>query len=208
MQRSLKPLFLCLLLLAGAQSPAADAPNAAEARLRESLKNTMLQLRAAQAESAAAQASKAELEAEKAALEASFEAFKKEVVAARAADAAAATALQAKLADSEAQAKRLDGELAKTKASDKQFRELAGAKEAERAKLAAQIIVLDRKVADQQTRNAALYKTGTEILSRYEKFGLGEALTAREPFVGVTKVKLQNLVQDYSDKLSDQKIKP
>jgi hypothetical protein len=45
-------------------------------------------------------------------------------------------------------------------------------------------------------------------LDRYEKFGLGDALTAREPFVGLTKVKFQNLVQDYQDKLSDQKVKP
>ena len=36
----------------------------------------------------------------------------------------------------------------------------------------------------------------------------GEALTAREPFVGVTRVKFENLIQDYQDKLADQKIKP
>jgi hypothetical protein len=48
---------------------------------------------------------------------------------------------------------------------------------------------------------------GKEILERYEKFGLGTALTAREPFVGTTRVRLQNLVQEYSDKLSEQRIK-
>ena len=37
------------------------------------------------------------------------------------------------------------------------------------------VIVLDRQVADQRSRNAALYKTGTEVLSRYEKFGLGKS---------------------------------
>ena len=52
------------------------------------------------------------------------------------------------------------------------------------------------------------YKTGSEILSRYENFGLGEAIVAREPFVGITRVKLQNLIQEYGDKLADQKIKP
>jgi hypothetical protein len=51
-----------------------------------------------------------------------------------------------------------------------------------------------------------LYKLGNEILTRYEKFGLGEALQAKEPFVGVSRVKLQALVQDYKDKLLDQAI--
>jgi hypothetical protein len=53
-----------------------------------------------------------------------------------------------------------------------------------------------------------MFKVGSEILTRFEKFGLGTAITAREPFIGLTRVKLQNLMQDYADKLADQKIKP
>jgi hypothetical protein len=210
MPRFLTPLFLALLVFgAGASIQAAEAPaNAAEARLRESLKNTMLQLRSAQTEAAATLAAKAQLEEEKVAVEASLETLKKESASRDAAASVAAAALQAKLAGREAEVARLGEALEKWKASQKQALELAGAKEAARARLAGEVIVLNRKVADQQTRNAALYKTGTEILSRYEKFGLGDALTAREPFVGVTRVKLQNLVQDYSDKLADEKIKP
>jgi hypothetical protein len=61
---------------------------------------------------------------------------------------------------------------------------------------------------DLRRRNNELFKLGNEILSRYEHFGLGTALTAREPFTGITKVKLQSLVQDYQDKLAEQKVKP
>jgi hypothetical protein len=53
-----------------------------------------------------------------------------------------------------------------------------------------------------------MYRIGSEILKRYEGFGLGTAIAAREPFVGSMRVKLQNLVQDYADKLAEQKIKP
>lgn len=81
---------------------------------------------------------------------------------------------------------------------------MARTKEAERAKLAGDIILLQRHVADLETRNMALFKLGNEILSRYESFGLGTALTAREPFTGLTRTKLENLVQTYQDKLSDQ----
>ncbi len=53
-----------------------------------------------------------------------------------------------------------------------------------------------------------MYKIGTEVLTRYENFGLGTALTAREPFTGSTRVRMQNLAQDLGDKLADQRIKP
>jgi hypothetical protein len=51
-----------------------------------------------------------------------------------------------------------------------------------------------------------MYELGMEILDRYEKFGLGEALTAKEPFTGITRTKFETLVQDYEDKLVDQTI--
>jgi hypothetical protein len=53
-----------------------------------------------------------------------------------------------------------------------------------------------------------MYKLGLEILGRYEKFGLGTALLAREPFVRNMKVKFENYVQDYGDKLDAQRIQP
>ena len=59
-----------------------------------------------------------------------------------------------------------------------------------------------------RAKNAAMYKIGTEILSRYEKFGLGDVITRKEPFIGTTRVKFENLMQDFSDGLTDQKIKP
>ncbi len=60
---------------------------------------------------------------------------------------------------------------------------------------------------DQQRKNDALFAIGNEILSRYENFGLGNALANKEPFVGVTRVKFQNLIQSYQDKLIEQKIR-
>ena len=74
-------------------------------------------------------------------------------------------------------------------------------------KLAGESIVLKRKLEDRERKNAELFKLGNEILTRYEKFGLGDALAAREPFTGLARVKLENLVQDYQDKIADQKVK-
>jgi hypothetical protein len=53
-----------------------------------------------------------------------------------------------------------------------------------------------------------LFTVGEEILNRYSKFGFGEALAAREPFTGLTRTKLETLVQGYQDRLLDNVIKP
>jgi chromosome segregation ATPase len=80
--------------------------------------------------------------------------------------------------------------------------------ESQRAGLAAQVPVLRQLLADREAKNVALYKLGDDILTRYEKFGLGDALAAKEPFVGMSRVRLENLVQDYKDKLRDQIVIP
>ena len=66
---------------------------------------------------------------------------------------------------------------------------IANDTEAKRAKLAELSIHLQRMVDDQKQKNEEMYKTGMEVLDRYEKFGLGEALFAKEPFVGITRTK-------------------
>jgi hypothetical protein len=87
-----------------------------------------------------------------------------------------------------------------------QYVQFANATEAARQKLAAEDILLRRTVEDREMKNLVLYNTGSEILDRYEKFSLGEALSAKEPFISLTKVKLQEQVQDYKDKLLSQKL--
>ena len=89
-----------------------------------------------------------------------------------------------------------------------QYVQLANRTEAERAKLAAQVVQLRQTVADRETKNLALFQLANEILARYGKSGLGDALLAKEPFIGVSRVKLQNLVQDYEGKLRDQVVVP
>lgn len=69
-------------------------------------------------------------------------------------------------------------------------------------------VVLQRQVGDLTAKNLALYKLANEILTRYENFSLGNALSAKEPFVGLTRVKLENQVQSYEDKIRDQKANP
>jgi hypothetical protein len=187
---------------------AADQPGAAEAKLRESLRATMLQLRNAEAERATLQAAQAEMEAKSKMLAEQLETLTKQAAANQTEADRAINELKGKVDERDREIGTLRVSLDKWKGDHQKIAEFARAKEAQRAKLAEQVIGLNHQVADQQRRNLAMYKLGTEILTRYEKFGLGAALTAREPFIGLTRVKFENLIQDYGDKLTDERIKP
>ena len=204
--RSLTYLAAFCLLIAPLY--AADAPTPAEAKLRESLRATMLQLRTAETERAALQAAQAEMEEKSKSLAEQVATMEKQLAADKEAAEKASTELKGKVDQRDREIGELRISLEKWKVAHQKVTDIANAREAQRAKVAMEVIVLNRKVADHHGKNAAMFKLGNEILARYEKFGLGDALTSREPFVGITRVKFQNLIQDYGDKLADEKIKP
>lgn len=190
---------------------AQEDPAAIEAKLRESLRGTMLQLRTVEAE-------RARLDAELTALKAQSERQIKDLTAKleeslKVADEDKAIAgkkigeLEQKLEAEQARTAAFAASLEKWKASYHQIVDIARAKDAERLRLLDKSLRLEHTVADRERRNLELYKTGQEILERYEGFAFGKALAAREPFTGLAKVRLEEQVQDYKDKLTDGKVK-
>jgi uncharacterized lipoprotein YehR (DUF1307 family) len=191
----------CLLAvtITAAVSLSATA-NADDARLKQMLQTLTGRLRAAETERNTLISDKAQLEQEKKTLSTKVDALNKQV----AEDKVQLDTLDAKQ-------KELDDtkdSLAKWKAAYQQIQTAVQKSEAERARLASEAIILKRKVDDRERKNLELYKTANEVLTRYEKFGLGEALSAKEPFTGITRVKLESQVQDYEDKIADQRVKP
>ena len=60
-----------------------------------------------------------------------------------------------------------------------------------------------------KTENARLMQTAESILHLYQTQDFrGLLLRSYEPFIGAAKVKLENLVQDYDDKIHDQEYVP
>lgn len=206
----MKKFLMSALLLTGlcAGARAANEVSPAEMKLRETLRNTMLQLRNLQGEKDTLQAQKDQAELEKKEVDAKLEKKTRESDTALADAKNELTDVRARLEAQKVETERLSVSLEKWKKSHEEVTDLAAKREAARAKLNSEKIILERKVADQLRKNQEMYKIGSEVLVRYENFGLGTAITAREPFVGTTKVKLQNLVQDYGDKLAEQRIKP
>ncbi len=204
---SLATLGLWILLLPGALR-AAEPANTEADRMRAALRDTTLQLRTALADLAGLQAAQAGFADEKKALAEKYEALKKQIVADRTITDKTVAALNVQVAEQKATVVRLNAALEKSKVQGEKAAEDAQTAEAQVARLKNEAIVQSRRVADLQSKNLALYLTGNEILTRYEEFSFGNALKAKEPFVGLTRTKLENLVQDYQDKLLDQRAKP
>ena len=176
------------------------------AKFREALKDSMLKLRAAQTELANAQAGQYAAEAKATELTAKTEALTKDLANERNTSTNMIADLNKKIADRDNSILELNAALAKWKKSYGEVAKLASKREGQRAQLDTKRIELERKVQDEQAKNIEMYQAGMEILDRYEKFGLGDAILAREPFTAAKRVKFQNLVQDLSDKLTDARI--
>ena len=187
-----------------AAEPAGDGGD----RLRAALRDTTLQLRTAQSDLANLQATQAAIAEEKKSVLDKYEALKKQVIADRSAADKSSATLTAQLAGEKTQVARMETALAAAKAEAEKNGQAASLAETQGAKLNEQNIELQRRVADREAKNLALFLLGNEILSRYEEFSLGNALRAKEPFVGSARTKLENLVQDYQDKLADQRVRP
>ena len=200
MKTKRRPLvvFTVICLLFGGNARAAD-----DARLKETLRNLTMRLRSAETERNNLLSDKAQFEQEKKTLTAKVDALTKQATA----DKEQIDTLTSKAGDQGKELLETKESLGKWKTAYEQLVATAQKSEAARVKLAGESIVLKRKLEDRERKNAELFKLGNEILTRYEKFGLGDALAAREPFTGLARVKLENLVQDYQDKIADQRLK-
>jgi hypothetical protein len=200
-------LFASLLFAAlpvRAQAPAGPSP---EGRLREQIKTLTTQLRTAQTESATLAADKATADAKIKKLEEATAELNKRLDAEKAAATKEADKLREELAGKTAELETTKALHVKAEQFGKASADRANKTEAERAKLAAQVNTLKPIVSDQRMKNGKMLEIAHEILTRYEKFGLGTALTAREPFVGITRARLETMVDDYDGRLAAQRIR-
>jgi chromosome segregation ATPase len=202
-------LLSCILPFTAAlhaQEAVEDPQVAANAKLRAALRDTMLQLRAAQTEAATLKAEKPLLEAKIADLTKKSDALAKQAATDQGEAKKKIEGLTVDYQELEKKYATLEETLAKWKDGYAKAAAVANAKENERAKLADEKSILTAKVRDHKAQNLELYRLATEILERYRTFSVGDALKAREPFTGITRAKLDNQIQDYRDKVEDARI--
>ena len=201
-------LGACSLVFVSVLSAAEPAAADGSAALRAALRDKTLELRTVQSDLATLQSAQGALADENKALAAKYEALKKQMAADRAAADKAAGILTSQTAEQKQTIARLNDALEKAKAEGEKTAQAASLAEAQGAKLNKLNIALERRIADREGKNLALFLVANEILTRYEEFSLGNAIRAKEPFIGLTRTKLENLVQDYQDKILEQRAKP
>ncbi|WP_229722705.1 hypothetical protein [Xylophilus rhododendri] len=181
-----------------------------EERLRTQLRATTLQLQQAQNELAVLKAAPARAPAPAAAAAnaPATEELKKELAQARAQLAAERQARERAGDDNQKLAQQARAVTDKAATQVAQYRgaydellKMAKASEAERQRLATAYGAGQGAVERCEAQNKALYATGQEILHAYETMDVSTVLAARQPFAAQSRVKLEQVAQQYGDKL-------
>lgn len=173
--------------IAAAGVTPAFADETTEARLREALKNANARVQT--------------LEEENAALRVKTPPQAPPAQPKKASDSKAIAGLRGRLSEA-------DAAIQKWKAAYDEAAAALRQKDAEIKKAVTETGAIKERSASCEAKNAKLFEVAKEILDRYEHIGFGDALSAKEPFVGTKRVEMQNLAQDYQDKLLDNKVTP
>jgi chromosome segregation ATPase len=194
--------ILCLALsLAALASHSAAAADSDADRLREALRGAIAQQRALEDQRAAMQAKLTEAESVRARLQGQIDAAKAEVKQVAKQHREAVEEFNQRIAER-------DETLEKWKAAYEEAADVARAKDAERAKFQALVTATKASLKSCSAKNAELAKVGRELLQRYESANFADLAMASEPLGGLRRVEIQNLLQDYNDKILDQKVTP
>ena len=64
---------------------------------------------------------------------------------------------------------------------------------------------LNKDLAASEAKNLQLYKYSVELMDRYKNKGVWSGVAQMEPFTGLKRVEIENLLDEYRDKLEAQK---
>lgn len=182
-----------------------------EERLRAQLRITTSQLQQAQNELAALKAGAATAPkaapvaaaapAEVAALKQALARAESQLGAERQARAQATEGSQQLRAQAQAATEKSGAQVAQYRTAYDDLLKMARASEAERQRLAADSALQRTAVTQCEAKNTQLYAVGQEILRAYETLDLGGVLASRQPFAAQSRVKYEQIAQQYGDKL-------
>jgi DNA repair exonuclease SbcCD ATPase subunit len=178
-----------------------------EDRLRSQLRSTTEQLHELQDGQAQLQAQLTSAQQDRDKAQADLKQAQAALAEAKGQSGAAAQAEHALTAERASHAKD-SAELAKTRSDFESLLAQSRTSEAAARESTAQLKVRDAALQTCEAKNARLYDLGHQILDAYEHVGLGTFFKSREPFAQATRVKYDQIAQDFGDKLYDDKFNP
>jgi chromosome segregation ATPase len=203
--------ILSTTLLCLAQQAHADEQSN-EDRLRDALRQAVTQMRAAQDQAAQATADAQRAQTAQAGVQAQLDAANAQLAALKGKPAAPTVdvqAMQDALKSYQAQAAQMQAALAKWQGAYNNAAELARAKDEESQRAGAGLKADVKALETCKAENVKLIDTAESILHLYQTQSFRSILLrSYEPIIGSAQVALENLVQDYDDKIHDQAYVP
>ncbi|QID16215.1 hypothetical protein G3580_00390 [Nitrogeniibacter mangrovi] len=192
-------LFAIILagLLASAPAQAQSAGDAQIRQLRLQVRQSMQAARDAQQAAAKAQSEVSAAQAEKADIAASLD----KAESARGALASRVRALQAERKQLEARVAKLEADLAAERDAGQQTRAKLDAQTRARARAEADGARQGAALRTCRVHNGELAGAADDLLHAYEAKGIFSVLGEAEPFTGIGRVRLENLIETYRDKV-------
>jgi len=195
MTRHLLTVVVVLSSLANVEAHA----DAESDKLRDALRSATAQTRSREDQRSALQAKVADAEREKAALTSQIAAAKAQVKEVEKTHREAVDEFNQRLEDR-------NQTLEKWKGAYEEAATVARTKDAERAKFEGEATAYKASTKSCVAKNTQLMKVGRELLRRYEGVSFGDIAVINEPLIGARRVEIQNILQDYDDKLLEQKV--
>lgn len=172
-----------------------------EERLRTQLRSTTQQLQALQSQQAQASAAQLAAQNEAKAAQAQIKLLTAELAKAKGLAEQLAGQQQSLHSQAQAQVAASVEQTGKFKKAYDELLVLARGKEAERAKLQAQLAERDTQVQQCSAKNQQMYGVAKQILTAYENIDVAEVMKIRQPFAASARVKFDELAQGFGDEL-------
>ncbi|WP_020175924.1 hypothetical protein [Methyloferula stellata] len=190
-----------LVLLSGLVAQPARAQQSETDRLRDALRAAIAQTRTLEDERVSLQAKQAESDRDRERLKKEVDATKNQLKTAEQQYKEAVETFNQRLKEN---ADAFD----KWKAAYEEAADLARSKEAERAKFEAEDKTFKASTKACAQRNIKLVAIGKDLLQKLESVELGDQIAAQEPVIGFKAVDVKNMLQDYQDKILEQRANP
>ena len=203
---------LFALVLIAAPFAALHADDTPEDRLRAALRQSVTEMRAAQDQAAQTQAQLAQAQSDLAATKAQLDAANAklaELGGKTAVKPEQLQALQASLQSAQAQNAALQQGLSRYQGAVQQAQTVAREKDAQSRQAEAGLASNTKALETCKATNAKLIDVSQKVLHLYQdRSFLWVLRKSYEPIIGASKVDLENIVQDYDDKIRDQEYVP
>lgn len=194
-----KPLWLGLLVFSVGIEPVQAQSQNVEARLRHLVRTTSTELQQVKAQLASEQAARA-------AFEKQLERLKADLAAERVRGQRLSASNAETRREAQTSLEKAGAQTAQYRSAHQELLQTAHASEAERARLASELAANGDALKQCEAKNAQLYALGQEILLAYEHLDVATVLAARQPFADRSRVKLDEIAQQYGDRLYQGKV--